>query len=425
MGVRYFGAAPPCSNDKDVLTMPQRLLSYIIVAVMSLFCFHHAYAEKAGSVSGSVSKGRLRDRFESDGGNGISLTKRKVKAEDTNTSHEVSNGEGKAAVDVFAGLEDKTVFVQIGEDDCLTWGAVHRYVDSQFRTKVSSLLRTAGTAADDIRLGLYKQGVARAVRSYIKAAVMARAAKMEGITVQPREFDEELKKLKAKTLALGEFEYRYMTNAVYQRAYAEKYLRKAIKISDEDVENLIKERHEANLSVPATNAMLKAQIEGIRLKLAKNEMSFGEAADEYSECPQCSADNGDCGTWEEDDSDIAPELLKVCFSLPTNVVSQVVEVPDAFHVVKITSKYVPTKKAREEDGEVSSVDVRHVQIDKWTTDPEFTVDTARDFLENRMLSRALRAKQNELINSTPIKSVIPLRDTKSKNRLRTMRFKGI
>ena len=243
--------------------------------------------------------------------------------------------------------------------------------------------------------------------------------------VEPLEFDEELKKLKAKTLALGEFEYRYMTNAVYQRAYAEKYLRKTIKISDVDVGNLIKERHEANLSVPATNAMLKAQIEGIRSKLAKNEMSFGEAAEEYSECPQCSADNGDCGTWEEDDSDIAPELLKVCFSLPTNVVSQVVESPDAFHVVKITSKYVPTKKAREEDGEVSSVDVRHVQIDKWTTDPEFTVETAREFLENRKLSHALRTKQRELINSTPIKSVIPLHDTKSRNRLRTMRFGGI
>lgn len=405
--------------------MLQGLPSYIIVALVSLFCFHLAYAEKAGSVSGSVSKGRLRDRFESDGGNGISLTKRKVKAEGANTSHEVSNGEGKTAVDVFAGLEDTTVFVQIGEDDCLTWGAVHRYVDSQFRTKVSSLLRTAGTAADDIRLGLYKQGVARAVRSYIKAAVMARAAKKEGIKVQPCEFSEELEKLTVKNPELGEFEHRYMTNAVYQRAYAEKYLKKTIKITDAEIKELINERHESNLSVPATNALLKAQIEDIRSRLAKNELSFGEAADEFSECPQCSSDNGDCGTWEEDDSDIAPELLKVCFSLPTNVVSPVVETADAFHVVKITSKYVPTKAARDAEGEVSSVDVRHVQIDKWTTDPEYTVETAREFIENRKLSHALRTKQRELINSTPIKSVIPLHDTKSRNRLRTMRFKGI
>ena len=319
-----------------------------------------------------------------------------------------------SAADVLKDLKDDTVFVQIGDEDQLSWKALHEQVDALFKTKIDLLLKAPGGQTDEVKLGLYRQGVSKLLQQYLKTAVVAREAKRRGIVISRKDIDSELGKIKAKARGrtLGAFQYQFLTNGLYQKAYVEKYLKPSIHAPDEAVRKLIAERHAVNLSVPGTNALFKAQMEDIRARLAKNEISFGDAADEYSECPQCSSDSGDCGTWEQDDSDIAPELLKVCFSLPTNTVSPVVETADAFHIVKIVSKYQPTKKAMEEEGEVPSVDVRHIQVDKWQLDPEFTPETARKFIEGRMLMKELKIKQFELLKTAPIKCVIPLQERK-------------
>ena len=93
------------------------------------------------------------------------------------------------------------------------------------------------------------------------------------------------------------------------------------------------------------------------------------------------------------------------------------ETPSAFHLVKVTSRYEPTAKAREEDGEVTTAEVRHLQIDKWEAEPEFTPETARKALAGRELSAELKKKQLELMKAAEIDCVVPLfRDKNSKSR---------
>ena len=310
--------------------------------------------------------------------------------------------------DLLKDLADDTDFLRVG-DDVLTWGVITRQVDASIGTSLSKLFLAPQNEMNDLLVKAYAAGVSKFVRQYLMTSLVAQEARRLGIVIEDKEFQEEEAKLR-KLNDVGSFQYQFMTNAVYQRAYVVKYLKPSISISSNDVASLIKSRHEANLSVPATNELFRAQLADLRERLVRNEISWGEAADEYSDCPDCSSEDGDCGTWEEneDSEDRPPQLLKAAFSIPTNTVSEVVATDSAFHLIKVMERYEPTAKAREEDGEVASVDVRHIQIDKWQVDPEFTQETARAFLENRALGRVLKSKQAELLKGAKVECVIPL-----------------
>lgn len=317
-----------------------------------------------------------------------------------------------SSADLLKGLRDEDVFLQVGDDDKVTWGMLHSHVDAAMNLRIATLFAAApGDQMGGVRLGIYQQALTKTLRSYLGAAVVAHEARRLGIEVPAADFDAKVAEMRKRTPNPSPFQYRFLTNAVYQQAYVEKRIRPSIKVPEAAVTNLIARRHAENLSVPATNALLRAKAEDLRARIAKGELSFAEAAEEESDCPDCSSNGGDCGRWEEDMDDVAENLLKTCFSLPPNELSGVVETPEAFHLVKVAGRYEPTRKAREEDGEVSSVEVRHIQIDKWTPEPEFTRETAREFIEQRVLRRMVAARQYELLDKTPIKCVIPVKAT--------------
>lgn len=324
-----------------------------------------------------------------------------------------------SAKDLLEDLTDDTVFISINGRDELTWGVLRQHIDATIGASLGSLLAPAQDPMNDMRLGVYAKGVSRIVRAYMGAALIKQEAQKLGLTVPDEEFAVEAEKLRKLDRDSGPFQYLFMTNAVYQRAYAEKFMRPSITIPDERVEALVKARHETNLSVPLTNELFRAQLEELRGRLIRHEIDWSEAAEEFSECTDCSSDGGDCGTWEEDEDldDRPPNLLKTVFSIPTNTVSEVVETPTAFHIVKVTSRYEPTAKAREEDGEVTTAEVRHIQLDKWEIEPEYTPETARKTLVGRELSGALKKKQMDLMKDAKIDCVVPLfRDKNSKAR---------
>jgi hypothetical protein len=317
-----------------------------------------------------------------------------------------------SSADLLKGLRDEDVFLQVGDNDKVTWGMLHSYVDAALNLRIATLFTAApGDQMGGVRLGIYQQALTKTLRSYLGAAVVAYEARKLGMEVPAADFDAKIAELRKKTPNPSPFQYQFLTNAVYQQAYVEKQIRPSIKVPEEAVTNLIARRHAENLSVPATNVLLRAKAEGLRARIAKGEVAFAEAAEEESDCTDCSSNGGDCGRWEEDMDDVDANLLKVCFSLPPNTLSEVVETPEAFHIVKVADRYEPTKKAREEDGEVSSVEVRHIQIDKWTPEPEFTRETAREFIEQKVLTRMVAARQYELLDKTPIKSVVPVKAT--------------
>ena len=416
--------SPALSNERDIMTIAYN--GALVFAIVAITVFAHADEVGGASVSvrnvstNAAGRASILDRYGRDESGNLSLLKKHRSSEKASVDKSKPKEEDPGLV-LLRSLSDDTEFLRVGEYDGLSWGALHNEADTLLETKLGLLLAAgAATQMDAVRLDLYKQSISKLAQRYIKASVIAIEARKAGIKVPDSEMAAKISEAMARgrTKVLSTYQAQYITNAVYQQIYIDKFLRPKLRPSNDDIDKLIAKRHEMNLSVPATNAIFRARAEEVRRRLVNKEISFSEAVEEYSECPQCASDDGDCGTWDEDDEGIDNELRKACFSMPTNVISGVIETTNAFHIVKITGKYVPSKKAREDDGEVSSVDVSHIQIDKWTVDPEFTKETAAEFIVTKLLSRALKVKQFELIKSTPIQCVIPISDKKGRGTVR-------
>lgn len=380
------------------------------VAVAAMACF--AYGDEAAQTP--PNNGSKLHQLGRDSKNSLSLVGRDRPGAEKRPD---PRAEAREAAKKMSEYDDSLVFIKLWEGEQLTWGELHGEADRLLETSISDLTAAIGKGEglEEVRLSLYQQAISKLLQSYIRSTLIAQEAKKLGLNVSDEEIakETEVAKSKLKTDALSNLQKKLLVGGLYQNLYADKVIRPTVKAEDKTVAEIIQRRHEHNLAVPATNALLRAQLEDMRGRLLRNEVAWGEIAEEYSECPDCSDDNGDCGTWEEDEGEDRGEaLVKLCFSIPTNTVSEIVETDDAFHIVKVTSRYEPDAKAREEDGEVSTADVRHIQIDKWEADEEFTEQTAREFIENRLVRRALKNKQNELIEAAKIESVIPLKSGK-------------
>lgn len=386
----------------------------IVLSVAAAVIACCMYGEEAVEDAAPANNGSRLHKLGRDSKHGLSLVGRDRPGAEKKPDKRAL---AREAAKEMGEYDDSLVFVKMWEGEQVTWGEIHGEADILLKTSIEDLTSAIGTGdgIEEVRLSLYRQVISKLLQSYIRSSLIAREAKNAGLMVSDEEIAKEEAALKSKLKrdSIGSLQKKLLVNNLYQNLYTEKVIRPTIHVEDAAIQELIQKRHENNLEVPATNALLRAQLEDFRRQLISNELSWGEVAEEYSECPDCSDNHGDCGTWEEDEGEDRGEaLLKVCFSIPTNTVSEIVETDDAFHIVKVTSRYEPTAEAREEDGEVSSADVRHIQIDKWLAEKEFTEKSAREYIESRLVRRALKNKQNELIEKTKIESVIPLKDGK-------------
>lgn len=334
-------------------------------------------------------------------------------------------GEGKKATksrspqpyDIVKDLPDDAVFLKVGSSDVLKWGDVRRCVDAMVGIQLTGLFGAAAQGTDqmsEIKLGLYGSTLTNLLRAYLLTSLVAQEARREGLSISDEDVKKDIESFKKRTGKVFTFQYQLATNLVYQRAYIDKHIRPNVKVTDDEIAKLIKWRHDSNLSVPLTNAIFRAKIADLRKQIAEGKLEFADAAEKYSECSECCSDNGDCGPWGEDLDDLDPALKAYCFSAPIGVLSDVIDGTEAYHVVKVRNRYVPTKQAREEDGEVSSVEVKHLQIDKWLLDPEFTRETATKFITDKKIVFELSEVQDELMKKAKIESVLPLYDTRKK-----------
>ena len=311
---------------------------------------------------------------------------------------------------ILMNLRDDDIFLQVEGEPPIFWGDLRKFMDDMLDTRVGVLLSAGQKFDEKLKLSLYQQATGETLRKYLGMSLIAQEARRNGIEVTSAEIDQKVAELEKRRKKPYRFEYYLLTNSVYQMAYVEKVLKPKIEVPHFAITNLIARRHAWNLSIPSTNAAIKAQIETVRKKIVDKEISFAEAASEYSDCPDCSTEDGNCGTWYENDDpeDRDPEMLKAVLSMSVGEISSVFDTPEAFHFVQIVSKYVPTKKARDEENEVASVDVKHISMDKLLPKEEFNEDTAKEFLLKRRIGRILYDKQRELMKTAQIRCVIPV-----------------
>ncbi len=325
---------------------------------------------------------------------------------------------------LFDSLTDETVFFRLG-DDVLTWGQVKKNAQATFSRSVTPPpgLDLTEEEIEDTKKRLFINVVNKMMRNYLRAAVIAHVAREKGLTVSDADYqtakDTAIKayarrgKLGAPMLkeveTPGSFFAHNATNVILATAYFEKHVKPSVIITDEDADKIIRDRIDYNASVAPSNRLVRAELEKILADIRKHEIDFAEAANLHSED---GGDNGYFGVFEPGEG--MKELEEVYSKMKPGDISDVVETPYSYHVLKLLKKnYEKDSNECANTNKIENYELAHIMLEKYRTKPEITKDDARKYALNIAASRKFKELQLNLLKSLPIKCVVPLTGERS------------
>ncbi len=335
--------------------------------------------------------------------------------------------EKNKALEVFDSLKDDDIFLRIGDSEILTWKKIKEQVDLRYNVNVSPPpgLEITQQEIDDTRKFLFIKYVNNILRDYMLLAAVAYEARKLGYTVSDEEYSNfktksiaKYKKMKSavkarKLISLIDEPASYFsqnaTNMILSRKYFENIVKPSVNVSDEQIETVIKIRDDYNASVAPSNALIKAQMVDICADIRTNKTDFVEAAELYSED---GADKGYFGSFAPGEG--IPEFEVVYTKMNPGEISDVVETPESFHILKLLKKnYIDGDSAK---GEIESYEIAHIMIAKYEKKPVFTKESAREDLVSKLGMSKFKKFQYEQLRKVPIFCKVPLTSAKKPNK---------
>lgn len=320
-------------------------------------------------------------------------------------------------------LKDEDVFISIEGGDSLTWGSLREWIgDRVNRVEGTAGMRAEGFAA--LRDMVFQEEVSKTVQSFLNYALIAKEAKRLGIVAS----DEKIAAVREKWLdtyrksgaagasklaAAGKPDSYFghqVTNSVLWQAYADAVVLPTLNITEDDVAGRIAQQERTIADAVATNAAKRAFIYEILKKVKyapkAERMSFAEAAEEWTD--DYNGDTG--GVFVDDDEkpreitdgDLIRQVEEAYKRLQPGEISDVVETPFSWHIVKLINRNL------DDAGDVESVNVAHIMLEKVPMPPVLTAEQARHKLTNAKLRIAMAERYVELLQNTKVNCVVPL-----------------
>lgn len=326
----------------------------------------------------------------------------------------------KPTGEIIAGLKDDDILLDIGGEFRLKWGLLRKHVEILCKDIDRPDMQAEGNAA--AKKIAFESMCRKLLKDYAEHGVFALEARHLGLTVDEEEFRTyrqkareayarkgEIGKELIQLMESGESFYEHnLTNALYWKAYKVKEIEPKIELPDEDVHRFIAMRHEMNLRILATNDLKRTLIKDVFAKVRAG-MDFGEAAERWSD--DDSADTKGVMMDEDGESvlkftrdDLDEKLAAWCWRIKEGEMSDVIETPYAWHVVKLLKRNPAT------DDEEETVEFAQIKLEKEFIEPEFSEQEAREKARALILRAAMKSKFAELLKRTKIDSKIPLGD---------------
>lgn len=345
-----------------------------------------------------------------------------------------SRRKDKPTAEILAALKDDDILVDIGGVFRLKWGILRKHVEMLCkRLEYRPEMQASGN--DAVKTMAFQSYCSKLLKDYIEHGVFAVEAQRIGIMVSEEEFKKYRQMARKKYAQDGErgrllidlmdsresfYEYN-LTNALYWKAYRMKEIEPKIELPEEDVQRFIKMRHDKNLNVLATND-LKRVLVGKILSEVQGGMDFGEAAekwsdDDSSETKGVMMDDNGMITLKFERSDLDERISARCWNLKPGELSDVIETPYAWHIIKLLKRNPATTDAEE------TIEFAQIKLEKGFIEPEFSEQEARDRARSLILKSAMKMHFAELMKKTRIDSKIPLNDDKRNSDVRIRRIR--
>ena len=302
--------------------------------------------------------------------------------------------------------------------EVLTWGIAKRYADLQ----TASFRMPPGVTVEDFEAekeNITRRHVLKIAEHYISKTVLAQEARRHNLSLTSAEFDSKKAEMAARIrqdspkpeLFLkeletpGSFMLIDMTNLLLTAKLSKEIIRPSLVVSDADAAQYIAQRESDNQAIKKFNAGLRPKITGL-LKQLQEGASFADTAFAESDCSS-SSEGGEWGTFKR--GDIRPEITDAAFQMKEGDLSDIVETPYSYHILKLIKKNRGfVAKGSTEPAPVISVKLAHIMLEKKETLPTLDSASAKDELLTKREKEALAQLKERLIKSAKIVTPLPL-----------------
>jgi len=301
----------------------------------------------------------------------------------------------------------------------ITWGSMRRYAE----LLTNDFELPAGVTVADFeeqRDNILMRHVYKLASSFIAKTVLAQEAERHGLKVEEAALVDKQAQLAAQIrksgpkkeayvkeiTTPGSFLWYEVRHALLVSRLTQEIIRPVVKVTDDDVRQYLQERKKENDDIVAYNLSLRPRAEKLLASIKSGEATFAEVAFRESDCDS-SVDYGEWGTVKREQ--LRPELADVAFNMQEGTLSDVVETPYSFHILKLNKKNRGFLKEGEKGpAPVVSVNLAHIMLEKKELKPELTSAEARNELIERRTQETLADLRVKLIKEAKIETPLTL-----------------
>ena len=302
--------------------------------------------------------------------------------------------------------------------DKLLWGDMMRHAELLIsRVKLPADVTAADVEGEKKRMLM--KAILKTSEFFITKSLLAQEAKRHGLSLSPADFaakrEELVKRAKAQPDSAerflkeldrpGSFLSIDITNTLLIAKLNEKVLRPSILVTDEDLKTFMSNRIAKNKEIDTYNTGLRPKIAALLSRIKQGE-SFSDIAYLESECGS-SANGGEWGTFKRED--LRPEVADAAFAMKEGALSDIVETPYSFHIIKLLKKNELFAVAGATNSSASvSVKIAHIMLEKKERLPELTLASAKEELLDIRQKEALDQLKERLMTEARIETPLPL-----------------
>lgn len=252
---------------------------------------------------------------------------------------------------------------------------------------------------------------------YVRNALLAQKARECGISISSNELYAAIcdtvskipasrrDKIRDGILTKDTYFKRDLENYQLTIKYRQEVLATNIVVSAEEIADAIAARKVEISQIVQTNATLRPRIEGYLRDIKAGKRDFGETAYDYSDCGS-SGDDGDMGEFDRDCTLLSP-LKDFVFSASTNTLSEVLETPYSYNIIKILGR---TYDKDDETPEIPvSAHIAQIMLEKIPVPELLTEDSAKSYLTKKKLGVETVRLQQELFKTCKLQSALNIR----------------